>query len=204
MDDLELLGEYARCGSERAFDALVKRHIHFAYASALRQVREASLAEDVTQAVFVILAQKAAKLPEKTILPGWLFRTTRFAAANAWRAKVRRERMERNLSEMPINFNDADTESDAEQLAPLLDEALDHLGETDRNAILIRFFPEKNKCSTGSGSASETSNLALTRVRRIRCLPRSADSQPGWNCPKQPPPIFMTQRSARKLNEIAF
>ena len=81
MDDLALLREYARCGSERAFDALVKRHIHFVYASALRQVREASLAEDITQAVFVILAQKAAKMPEKTTLPGWLFRTTRFAAA---------------------------------------------------------------------------------------------------------------------------
>lgn len=185
MDDLALLRDYAHRGSERAFDALVKRHIHFVYAAALRQVREASLAEDVAQAVFVILAQKATSLPDKTILPGWLFRTTRFAAANALRARRRRERMERKLSEMPMNLNDADTESDTEQLAPLLDEALEHLSETDRNAILIRFFENKNLREIGAslGSSEEAAKKRVARaleklraffVRRSRVVSAAA------------------------------
>src|SRR6266516_3916826 len=88
--DSALLLEFTVKRSETAFEGLVRRHVNLVYSVALRQVRDAEMAKDVTQAVFIILAQKAAKLGAKVILPAWLYRTTRFAAADAMKAERRR------------------------------------------------------------------------------------------------------------------
>ena len=81
--DMELVREYAIRHSEQAFETLVSRHFSLVYSSALRQMRDPHLAEEITQAVFIILARKAGSLGARTILAGWLYRTTRFAASNA-------------------------------------------------------------------------------------------------------------------------
>ena len=84
-DDLSLVGEYAARQSESAFAALVERYTNLVYSAALRQVRDPQLAEEVTQAVFLVLARKAGSLGSKTILPGWLYRTTHYVSLNALR-----------------------------------------------------------------------------------------------------------------------
>src|SRR5213593_4742432 len=93
-DDFELLDAYAGRGSESAFTEIVERHKGLVYASALRQTGDAGLAEEITQAVFIVLARKAATLKPETILSGWLFRATRFAAADALKRERRRVRRE--------------------------------------------------------------------------------------------------------------
>src|SRR5438067_1234272 len=75
--DMDLLLEYVKHGSEPAFATLVSRHLSHVYSTALRQVGDVQLAQDVTQAVFIILARRAANIPRRTILSGWLFRTAR-------------------------------------------------------------------------------------------------------------------------------
>jgi DNA-directed RNA polymerase specialized sigma24 family protein len=83
-DDLTLLREYANRNSEAAFAALVSRHVNLVYSVARRSVRDPHLAEEITQAVFIILARKAESLGPQTILPGWLCRTAlRFGATSA-------------------------------------------------------------------------------------------------------------------------
>src|SRR5215467_108099 len=94
MDDMALLREYALGNSERAFSTLVSRHIDLVYSAALRQVGNHHSAQEITQAVFVLLARKARSLSPETILPGWLFRTARLTAANHLRTEIRRVRRE--------------------------------------------------------------------------------------------------------------
>src|ERR1039457_5328562 len=129
-DDMALLREYARRNSEEAFTMLVSRHINLVYSVALRQVRDPHLAEDITQAVFIILARKADSLGSKTILPGWLCRTARYASANALTIQRRRQRREQE-AHMQSMLNEPTTGDTWTQIAPLLDTAMEKLGPKD-------------------------------------------------------------------------
>src|SRR6202161_3596168 len=93
-DDLTLLREYARRNSEAAFATLVSRHVNLVHSVALRQVRDPHLAEEITQAVFIILARKAGSLGPKTIVPGWLCRTARHVSSRALTMQHRRQNRE--------------------------------------------------------------------------------------------------------------
>ena len=175
MDDMALLREYAARNSEDAFAELVSRRVNFVYSAALRQVRRPDLAEEVTQVVFIILAQKAKAISDKTLLTGWLFRTTRFAALSQIRAAARRRHHEQEAqmqTELPNAISSAAAET-WEQFSPLLDEALAALSESDRQAVLLRFFENKplaevgNILGTGEDTARKRVGRALEKLHRF-------------------------------------
>jgi RNA polymerase sigma factor (sigma-70 family) len=141
--DMELLQDYERQGSEDAFAELVRRHINLVYSVALRHVGIAAQAEEITQAVFVILARKAAGLRPDTILEGWLHETTRLTALSFLRGERRRQFREQEAYMQSTLQESADT-STWNQLAPLLDEAVSRLGKKDRDAVMLRFFKKKS------------------------------------------------------------
>ncbi|HLH53340.1 MAG TPA: sigma-70 family RNA polymerase sigma factor, partial [Verrucomicrobiae bacterium] len=138
IDDMELVRQYARCKSEEAFATLVSRHVNLVYSAALRQVRDAQLAEEITQTVFIILARKAGSLTSNTVISGWLYRTARYVSAKA--ATMQRRRQQRE-QEAHMRAQMTQTESDAwMQIEPVLETAMAQLGEKDHNAVVLRFF----------------------------------------------------------------
>ncbi len=169
MDDMALLREYAANNSEAAFAELVSRRIEFVYSAALRQVRDPHLAGEIAQAVFIILAQKAGRISEKTILTGWFFRTTRFAALAQIRAEAKRSlrmaTIEKEL-QMQTKFSSAAPDDIWNQMSPLLDEALASLGEKDRQAVLLRFFENKSLAEVGNalGAGEDTARKRVSRA----------------------------------------
>ena len=141
MDDIELLRRYSADGSEAAFAAVVLRHVNLVYSVALRHVGNPHQAEEITQAVFVILARKAHSLRKGTLLPGWLHKTAWFVADNFRKTEFRRKNREQEAYMQSLLH---EPESDAwAQMAPLLDTALASLGDKDRNAVVLRFFTGK-------------------------------------------------------------
>ncbi|PWU09702.1 MAG: hypothetical protein C5B50_26890 [Verrucomicrobia bacterium] len=162
-DDMGLVREYAASQSEQAFAELVKRHLNLVYSAALRRVGDAQLAEDVAQIVFTALARKAKTLKDGTILSGWLYHTTRFAAADAVKAQRRRERREQEACMQSLS-NEPDR-SPWEQIAPLLEPAMDALGEADRSALVLRFFENKTMAEVGAATGA-SEDAARMRVNR--------------------------------------
>jgi RNA polymerase sigma factor (sigma-70 family) len=148
-NDMDLVREYARDHSEPAFAGLVQRHINLVYSVALRCTGNSGDAQDVTQAVFIILARKAASLRERTVLTGWLYETTRFTAARFIRTRVRRQIREQEAY-MQSSLNEPDTDGVWRQLSPLLEEAMTQLGEKDRALLARRFFENKSGAETAA------------------------------------------------------
>jgi len=171
IDDMDLVRQYARCKSEEAFATLVSRHVNLVYSVALRQVRDAHLAEEITQTVFIILARKARSLTSKTVISGWLYRTARYASAKALTMQRRRQHREQEAY-MRAQLNE--TESNAwMQIEPVLDTAMAQLGEKDHNAVVLRFFEGRDfkdisaTLGTTEAGAKMRVNRALEKLRRF-------------------------------------
>ena len=173
MNDWQLLNEYATRNSEEAFRTLVERYAGMVYHTALRQLGNSYSAEEAAQAVFIILAQKAAKIPRQTTLYGWLFRATRFAVLNRMRQENNRTRREQEAFTMQSTSHSDDPGSVWEQITPCLDDALDRLPATDRELVMIRYFGNKShkEAAQALGLSEEAVRKRLSRaIERLRVI----------------------------------
>jgi RNA polymerase sigma factor (sigma-70 family) len=164
-DDAQLLQEYIEHGSDRAFGELVSRHIDVVYSAAFRVgAGDAHLAEDVAQMVFADLAQRARKLPRAVVLAGWLYRHSYFTACKAVRAERRRKAREQTAVEMSVVQQEA--EAGWDEIAPVLDEAVNELAPTDQEALVLRFFQKRDFRSIGTalGVSEDTAQKRVSRA----------------------------------------
>ena len=164
LTDQQLLRDYAEHHSETAFTTLVRRHIDLVHSAAFRLTGEAHSAQDVTQAVFVALAQNADRLAQHPVLSGWLHTTARNLAAKNVRAAVRRQNHEQEAVAMNELLANA-SETSWETIAPQLDAALGELSEPDRDAVLLRYF-EKKSAQEMAGVLGISDEAAQKRVSR--------------------------------------
>ncbi|HXC34842.1 MAG TPA: sigma-70 family RNA polymerase sigma factor [Candidatus Acidoferrales bacterium] len=163
-DDMDLVRMYARCKSEEAFATVVSRHVNLVYSVALRHVCDPHLAEEVTQTVFIILARKAGSLGSRTVISGWLYRTAQYAAANALTLRRRRQDREQEAY-MQSQLDDHQTEiwSDIE---PLLETAMGRLGQSDQNALTLRFFEGRSfkEVAAALGTTEAAGKMRVNRA----------------------------------------
>jgi RNA polymerase sigma factor (sigma-70 family) len=170
VQDMDLVREFARHNSEAAFTELVRRHIALVYSVARRCTGNDGDAQDVTQVVFIILARKAASLREKTLLPGWLYETTRFTAARLLRTNARRQQREQEAY-MQSTLNEADTADAWEKLAPHLEAAMFGLAERDRALLVLRFYQNKSgqEAAALMGLREGAAHMRVTRaIEKLR------------------------------------
>ncbi|HET6407333.1 MAG TPA: sigma factor, partial [Chthoniobacteraceae bacterium] len=83
--DEALLKEFADSGSEKAFGALVEKYLGMVLGIATRRTSDRTLAEEVAQDVFAILARKARGLKPGSTLASWIHRVTVIECAEAMR-----------------------------------------------------------------------------------------------------------------------
>ena len=185
VPDDRLLEQFARNGSEDAFAALVQRHIALVHSVALRHTANPQHAEDITQAVFVILARKAWALGRKTVLPGWLYHTARLTAANLQRAEARRVRREQEAF-MQSQLEESPTDNLWRELSPQLDEAMACLGTSERDALVLRYFQNKSMAEVAKflgleeNTAQKRVSRAMEKLRKF-FRKRGVDSNGRWH-----------------------
>lgn len=170
MSDHDLLQRYARTGDQAAFTELVARHLNLVYSAARRQVRPPQLAEEVAQSVFLDLARRARDFPSGQPLAPWLHVVTRRTAVDALRRESRRQAREQTASEIAAMQTPDSTWS---HIAPLLDEAVAALPDSDRTALVLRFFEQKSlreigtALGTNEDAAQKRVSRALDQLRTL-------------------------------------
>jgi uncharacterized protein (TIGR03435 family) len=168
--DNSLIAEFNARRSEDAFAALVRQHVNLVFATALRQVGDAGAAEEITQNVFVALAQAAGKLGSHPTIAGWLHQTTLNKSREWLRSELRRRKRE----QAAVNLDLARAEGDSvwSPLVPLLDEALLELREPDRQAVILHYLEGRTFQEVGS-ALGVGEDAARKRVNR--CLDELTD-----------------------------
>lgn len=164
--------DYAELHSEEAFSELVRRHVDMVYSAALRTVCDPHLAEDVTQSTFMALARVSGRLASRPILSSWLYSTSQHLAVKVVRKEVRRRAREKEASTMN-DLLSSKPEVSWESIAPHFDKALAELCESERDALVLRYFERKSAreiaeiLKISEAAAQKRVNRAIEHLRRL-------------------------------------
>lgn len=189
--DAELLRRFAASGDEAAFAQLVRRHADLVFAASLRRVGNRHLAEDVVQAVFIVLARKAKSAAREAgnhaSIGPWLLRTVRYAAANALKIQRRRRHHEtRAAREASMRIEHGDAGANPvdvlawRDVAPILDDCVLSLARADRLAVVMRHFERQGvaEIATALGVTHDAAKQRISRATgklRVRLEKRGVD-----------------------------
>ena len=172
VSDIDLLKRFITDESDEAFASIVERYINLVHSVALRHTSNPHHAEEITQAVFIILARRAASLDPRTVLSGWLYHAARLTAANFVRSETRRSKREQEA------FMQSGAEARSSppiwaELSPVIDAAMARLRPTDREALLLRYFQNKSLREVGQAlgieerAAQKRVGRALEKLRSV-------------------------------------
>lgn len=159
LDDRTLLTRFTEQRDQSAFEQIVKRHGRLVFGVCRRVVRDAHLAEDAFQAVFLVLARAPQRAAEATSVGGWLFGTARRVGLAARRQEQRRER--RELRAGAPESGSGTPGSDFNDWLCALDEELGALPDELRAALVACFLEERTQ-----DEAARELGWSLSTLRR--------------------------------------
>jgi RNA polymerase sigma factor (sigma-70 family) len=135
LSDAQLLDNFVNRGDEASFEVLVWRHGTLVLSLCRRILRDSHEAEDAFQAVFLILARKAASIGKRQAVASWLYKV---AFRVALRARSRLSHKHRSLND-PDSLPCAEAGDDAlwRDLLPALDEEIHRLPEKYRVPFVL-------------------------------------------------------------------
>lgn len=181
-DDADLLRRFARENDDASFRELVERRIGFVFAVNLRRLRDPHLAQDASQAVFIALARKAARVAEGPSVIGWLHRSSCYESRNLVRAQCNRLARETEAHRLGATGGDPGIAEQKARLETILDEVLDELSDSDRDALLARFFSNRSFAEIGA-AMGRSENAARMRVDRALAKLRERLTRRGFDSP---------------------
>jgi RNA polymerase sigma factor (sigma-70 family) len=175
----QLLQDYAHTGRQESFRLLVLRYVGIVYAAARRQLYDPGLAQDATQAVFILLSEKARSLARSSradgLLGGWLLQATCFVCRDIQKRETRRRLHERKAAMQRPEARDPRMDTPADDLKPLLDAALMTLGRIDRSSLVMRHLQGRSLREVGEalGISEEAARKRVARaLDRLRAVLR--------------------------------
>src|SRR5215471_16732616 len=159
LTDTELVRQFADTRSEAAFEALVRRHGPMVQGVCRRILGNAHDAEDVFQAVFLVLARKPGSIRKPELLGNWLYGVACRIARKARIKSIRKVTLERRAGQMPTQ--DQLLELEWAELKTVLDDELSRLPEKYRAPLVLCYLCGQTNAEAAaqlgwpSGSISE-------------------------------------------------
>jgi RNA polymerase sigma factor (sigma-70 family) len=206
MNEPEVSTQHVSADSHDVFAELVRNHADLVYSAARRQLGNSSMAEDVVQAVFILLWRKAEAI--KGPVAGWLVTATYLACRDARKLAARRQYHERAAAMIKAEHSNIGTEPEWENYAKVLDEAMVRLRVKDRDAIALRYlrglsFKQVGQAmGTREDAAKKRVGRAIERLRETMSktviMPAAAvlTTQMEARCIEAAPPSLVTAMAA--------
>ncbi|HZT05538.1 MAG TPA: sigma-70 family RNA polymerase sigma factor [Chloroflexota bacterium] len=156
-------------GDSDALDQIYRRHARPVYSLVLHIVRDPTMAEDVTQEVFLKLwRQSDAYNPERGALGSWLLSVAHNRAIDLLRRRRVREEYplpeEHAFNSMVADVADPSDAAGSAEVAASVRRALQQIPESQRQAIEMAFFQGKTHVEI-SEELGEPLGTAKTRIR---------------------------------------
>jgi RNA polymerase sigma factor (sigma-70 family) len=135
LSDQQLLRRFTADRDQGAFEVLVRRHGSLVAGVCRRVLGNVHDAEDAFQAVFLVLARKAASIRKSESLGGWLYRVAYHVAVKARARASSRQRHEQQADRPPVV--DPLAEVTGRELVSILDEEMQRLPERYQTPLIL-------------------------------------------------------------------
>jgi RNA polymerase sigma factor (sigma-70 family) len=187
VDDRELVARLA-AGEPTALRDVYDRYVGLVFGLACRVLGDDTMAEDVTQEVFVSLWQRPERYdPTRGSLRSWLGLLAHRRAVDRVRAEVRRARGETKLDAEPtvIESDQVDEELSRAWLAGRIQAALAQLPAEQREAVVLAYYGGRTyrqvaaELAIPEGTAKSRLRLALAKLDDL-LQPLIGQDTPAW------------------------